>query len=269
MSLSESPIPEGPKKKEGCAVQSVDRALLLLKLVCEHSGPVSIGELCASSGLNRTTVWRLLSTLEKNHFVDRSGNTKDYDLGIAATALCMEPQRRYAPLIRCAMPEMVPLMEQSQESVLLSVPHPAGTLIISQINPPQSIRLRDYVNLVTPLWNSSNGKVMLSYFSPAQLEQFLACQPADQKSPALKTPEHLRRDIEETARKGYGVVVGEFSQEENGISAPIFYNGSIIGFLGLGGPYSRFTPSRMELISAPLIDACHRIEAQLIKTNNE
>lgn len=265
MSLSESPIPDSPEKKEGGGVQSVDRALLLLKLVCEHSGPVSIGELCASTGLNRTTVWRLLSTLEKNHFIDRDPGTKDYDLGIAATTLCVEPQRRYAPLIRCAMPEMRPLMAQAQESVLLSVPHPAGTLVISQINPSQSIRLRDYDNLVTPLQNTSNGKVMLAGFSPVQLEQYLSSQPAAGGADGPWDPQAFRREIEETARRGYGIVVGEFDRQENGISAPIRYGGSIIGFLGLGGPCSRFTRERMERISAPLLAACRRIERQLAK----
>jgi len=250
-------------KKDSFSVQAVDRALLLLRLVGESNGPVLIGQLCSRSGLNRTTAFRLLSTLEQNRFVERNPVTKEYDLGIAAITLCMEPQRRYAPLVRQSVPEMQHLMELSQETAMLSVPYSSGTLIISQIDPPQSVRLRDYVNRVTAIHGTSNGKVLASFYTPAQLDQFLSQSLPAFTECTIIDPAAIRLEIEKVRRLGYGMVVGEYSIEENAISAPILYQGAPIGFLGVGGPRLRFTAERMEALAPDLCSACRRIEATL------
>lgn len=46
-------------------VQSVERALDLLELVANSEQSISIMELMEKTGLNRTTIWRILGTLEK------------------------------------------------------------------------------------------------------------------------------------------------------------------------------------------------------------
>lgn len=253
-----SPAPEG--KRESGGAQAVDRALLLLRLVGEEKGPVSLQTLCARSGLNRTTVWRLLTCLEKNHFLARNPFTKEYDLGYAVSHLCALPQRRNAPLIRLVLPEMEQLMEQFQESVLLSVPCPGGTITICQIDPQRSVRLKDYVNQVTPLWGTSTGKVLLAHFPPKQLESFL-CQPLSAFTPdTITDPELLRREIIQASSAGYATVDGEWSGEESGISAPILSCGEPVAVLGIGGPRTRLTHQVMKQIAPALCAACRKVE---------
>ncbi len=46
------------------SVQSVERALNILLIIADETLPVSIARIVECSGLNRTTVWRLLVTLE-------------------------------------------------------------------------------------------------------------------------------------------------------------------------------------------------------------
>lgn len=263
MDRNEHPEADLAEKKDSPSVQAVDRALLLLRLIGESNGPITIGELCSRSGLNRTTAWRLLSTLEQNHFVERNLVSKEYDLGIAATTLCMELQRRYTPLIRQAIPEMRQLMELSQETAMLSVPYSSGTMVISQIDPPRSVRLRDYVNLISPIHGTSNGKVMASFFTPSQADQFLSQSFPAHTEYTIVDPAALRLEIDKVRRLGYGTVVGEYNVEENAISAPILYRGTPIGFLGLGGPRPRFTAEQMEAIAPALCSACRNIESKL------
>lgn len=166
LSPSTQTPPAQAEKRCAAGAQSVERALYLLQMIGEEDGPVSLPVLCERTGLNRTTVWRLLSTLEKYHFLCRNPKTKDYDLGYGATMLCTAPQRRYATLIRRAQPAMERLVEHTQESLVLSVPHAGGTLVVYQMDSPLSIRLKDYTNQITPLWNTSNGKVLLADLPP-------------------------------------------------------------------------------------------------------
>ena len=264
MTQSIQPLPPREETPKATGAQAVERALLLLRLVGAQGGPVSLQTLCSRSGLNRTTAWRLLSTLEKHHFLDRNPSTKEYDLGFAATNLCITTQRRYAPLIRCAQEEMERLMEQTQESILLSVLHMDGTVVIHQVDPPRSVRLRNYVDQESPFLGTSNGKVALAYLSPQELERFLRqpMEPTTQRT--VTEPEALLREVEETRRRGYGIVEGEWSLEENAISAPIVVEGELVAFLGIGGPSARFTRAEMERAAPALCRACRTVAAGLL-----
>lgn len=255
------PAAEGRRDTGG--TQAVDRALLLLRLVGEEEGPATLKTLCARSGLNRTTAWRLLSCLERNHFLDRDPFTKCYDLGPSATRLCDLPQRRHAPLVRLAHPELERLMEETQESCLLSVPCAGGTITISQVDPPRSVRLKDYTNQVCPLWGTSTGKVMLAHLPTPQLDAFLAKPLAPFTGDTIVAPDALRAEIARVRIQGYATVEGELSEEENGISAPVLSCGEPVALLSVGGPRSRFLGPDMARIAPLVCAACRRIEKQL------
>ena len=62
-------------------IQSVDRAVALLRAVAAAPGPTPLADLADSVGLNRSTAWRLLLTLEHHGLVDRDGATGGFVLG--------------------------------------------------------------------------------------------------------------------------------------------------------------------------------------------
>lgn len=264
LSPSTQTPPAQAEKRCAAGAQSVERALYLLQMIGEEDGPVSLPVLCERTGLNRTTVWRLLSTLEKYHFLCRNPKTKDYDLGYGATMLCTAPQRRYATLIRRAQPAMERLVEHTQESLVLSVPHAGGTLVVYQMDSPLSIRLKDYTNQITPLWNTSNGKVLLADLPPRELEHLLRQQPMSFSLQPVEDLEAVREAVRLTAQRGYGTVEGEWSMGENGISAPIYAGNQLVAFLGIGGPDTRFTHQDMEDVAPLLCSACTEIGADLL-----
>lgn len=262
--MSQTTNPTGEEKRPTGGAQAVERALQLLQMIGLEDGPISLPVLCERTGLNRTTVWRLLTTLEKYHFLCRNPKTKDYDLGYGATMLCTAPQRRYAALIRRAQPAMERLVEHTQESLILSVPHAGGTLVIYQLDSPLSIRLKDYTNQITPLWNTSNGKAALSTLPPRELEQMLRQQPLCFSSEPVEDLDSVREEIRRAAQLGYGTVEGDWNEGENAISAPIFAGGQLVAFLGIGGPDTRFTRQDMAEVAPLLLEACAEIGADLL-----
>lgn len=244
-------------------IQSVDRALRLLTLISEQNGPLSLQQLCELSGLNRTTAWRLLGTLEAHGFIERNVFTKEYELGFAALRLSSGTERQYAPLIRKARPYLQELMEQSSESVLLSVPRFSGTVAIDQVDSPQSVCLKNYINIVTPLHCSSTGKVILSLLSEQELSDYLRRPLEAFTSRTITDPMLLRRQLTAAAHEGYATVVEELADGENGISVPILYRERPLAILSIGGPAFRLTAERMRELAPLLIAAGRRISALL------
>lgn len=244
-------------------VQAVDRALALLKLIAEQSEPVPLSHLCEATGLNRTTVWRLLCTLEDNGFVEKNAAAPDYELGIAALNLSSAATERYAPLIRRSHPVMQELTDFCQESVLLSVSRFSGICAIDQIDPPQSICLKNYINITTPLHCSSTGKVLLSLLPSEELNAYLRGHLEAVTEYTITDPSILRRQLEQAAVSGYATVEGELSSDENGISAPIMYRSHMIALLSIGGPSYRLTADRMRELAPSLLDASRQISRLL------
>lgn len=254
------------KKKDNSSVQAVERALTLLKLIANSSASVSVADLAIQTNMNRTTVWRLLTTLELQDFVERDPVTKGYQLGFAALNLVSEKDK-YSPLIRRALPTMKRLLEKVEESVLLSVPKPLGVLTIQQINPPnQHIRVVDYLNMTLPLHATSNGKLLLSYLSKSELD-ILLNQPLEKLTPHTITDRNeLLKEVDQIRKQGFATNFGELDESENGLSAPILdEQGNLVAFISLSGPSFRFTKEKVFDCATTIIKSAKEIADNLKK----
>lgn len=249
--------------KEGTSVQAVERALYLLKVIGEYSTPVSVSEIAKRTGLNRTTVWRLVGSLENQGFVEKDPISKGYQLGYAIYQLNSQNDP-YGPLIRRARKTLEKLKEESGETVLLGVPKNNGILTIDQINPNHTIRLIDYSNTISPLHCSSNGKIFLSLLPEEEL-RILLDQPLKQYSKnTITDPKQLRKELDTIRVQKVGICRGELDENENAISAPIFdSNKNLVAFITIGGPSFRFKENELLSMRERILEAAKDIEKQL------
>jgi len=237
-------------------VQAVGRALGLLKSVAEGHGPVTAADLAAASGLNRTTVWRMLSELEAHGFVTRSGDG-GFTLGAAALTLGVATTRRFDPLVRLALPAMQALRAQTDETVILSVPYGGGVMTVEQLDSPQTVRLRNYLYEISPLTISSPGKALLASYSDAELDAVLAA-----REPGLDRSA-FAAEIDRARADGYATVYEDLAPGESGIAAPIRAQGHVVALLNVSGPSVRLTPATMREIAPLLVAACTQVSALL------
>ncbi|MFB5190674.1 IclR family transcriptional regulator [Alicyclobacillus fastidiosus] len=256
---------ENPLKlKQGePTVQAVDRAIVLLKLVSMSEHPIPINDLAKQAHINRTTAWRLLSTLEHHGLVERDALTKGYRLGLAAGQLTSVTSSNELLSLR-ARPMMEKLAETTQETVMLSVPKNFGVVAISQIDPPHSVRLIDYVDVVLPLHCTSNGKLLLANLPKAEVEHFFD-RPLEKRTTRTMTdPLELKKQLNTIRKNGFALSIGELDESENGISAPIYdANGVLIAFISVSGPAFRFTEDRAIQIAQNVVKTAVEISNAL------
>ena len=84
--VSARPAGRGDRRAPAQPVQSVDRALELLAAVASSDHPPTVAQLSAVCGLNRSTAWRLLATLETHGMVERQPSG-GYRVGYGALRL--------------------------------------------------------------------------------------------------------------------------------------------------------------------------------------
>src|SRR5690348_3265663 len=116
-------------------VQSVARAAALLKaLGAGDPAAATVFDLADRCGLNRSTAWRILATLEDAGLVERDPRTGLYGVGYAVVALAAGAG--HEPLVRRAHPRLRALAEACEETASLAVPRNLQLVYVDQVQAP-------------------------------------------------------------------------------------------------------------------------------------
>jgi DNA-binding IclR family transcriptional regulator len=114
-------------------IQAVDRAVLLLKAVAASATAPTVLELARACGINRSTAWRLLRTLEYHGLIDRDPVTQRYTVGYGAITIAAAVTDD--TLVRRIRPLLKDLSARTEESFTLAVAKRFNLVYVDQVGP--------------------------------------------------------------------------------------------------------------------------------------
>ncbi|HEV3378936.1 MAG TPA: IclR family transcriptional regulator [Thermoleophilaceae bacterium] len=198
-------------------VQSVQRAATLLEAIAGAPEPLTAPELAERCGLNRSTAWRILATLEDEGLVDRDPATNRYSIGYALTRLASAAGDS---LPRRARPHLEELARHAGETVSLAVPRGLQLVYVDQVQAPH-VMAADWLGRAVPLHATSTGKALLAFLPPEELEAALSQPLPSFTESTITDPVRLRAELDRVGKRGYAVSRGELETALWGASAPI------------------------------------------------
>ena len=152
-------------------VQSVERAAALLRAVSAATGPASSATALAETvGLNRTTTWRILTTLEHQRLVALDKETGTYSLGFGLIDLA--GQADGDALVRSARVVLQRLAAQARETAALAIVR-GGVLTYVAEATADTMVAAGWQGREVAVHATSTGKVLLAYSHPAELRVLL------------------------------------------------------------------------------------------------
>jgi len=239
-------------------VQSVARAADLLKALGAHGGPATVFDLADRCGLNRSTAWRILATLEDEGLVERDPATGRYEIGYALVAL--GAAAGHDPLIRRAHPALRALAEACLETASLAVPRGMQLVYVDQVQAPH-VMAADWLGRATPLHATSTGKALLAWLSeddigaalPGRLERFT--------DTTITTRPVLRTELAQVRARGYAISRGELEPALWGVSAPVLDGGRPVAVVSVWGVESRIRARGLDALGARTLAAADEIAA--------
>ncbi len=245
-------------------VQAVARALNLLKAFTEGDGELSVTELSRRLELPKSTVSRLLATLEREDFVARNPETGRYRLGVGILAL-VQHVTAYGNVRDLARPHLRWLVDQVRETATLAVLDGRDAINVDQVVAPGRLILRvGWVGRRMPAHAVSSGKAILAFLPEEELDYCLEPPLASMTAYTQTDPVTLRRELEAIRREGYAVALQELEEGLHAMAAPIFnHEGRPIASVGISGPASRLTREWMEAHVASLVRAAWEISRGL------
>jgi IclR family transcriptional regulator, acetate operon repressor len=248
VSKSESPAAElNAVQQRRNGVQSIDRAVAILRCFDGRTPELGISELARSTGLSTTTVHRLLAAMQKNHLVRQTG-TKRYGLG--PFLLQMANSGAIPRTFReAAMPFMTDLRDEFDETVGLHEFLGTGHRIVAaQVESHQELR-RTYTDIGVPikLAHGGPGKAIWTALPEDERRRYLA-EPIEKKTVAtIVEPAEVERELDEARARGYAASKGQRTVGIYAVAAPVFdHTQKVIGAIGVSVPEVRMTEDRAD-----------------------
>jgi DNA-binding IclR family transcriptional regulator len=202
-------------------VQSVQRAAALLEAIASEPEPRTAPELAGRCGLNRSTAWRILATLEDVGLVGRDPQTQRYAIGPAVARLAAAGGDSLPVLAR---PHLEELARRTGETVSLAVPRRLQLVYVDQVQAPH-VMAPDWLGKAVPVHATSTGKALLAFLPPDELDEALGRPLPRFTERTITDPARLRDELERVRRRGYAVSRGELEAALWGASAPVLDRG--------------------------------------------
>ena len=243
-------------------VQSVERAFAVLR--CLAGGPAGVSAIAERVGLPKSTVSRLLSTLQDVGAVEQAGAGGDYRVGgglidIAAGAL---PGRS---LIAAARPHLAELVDALDEVAGLSVFDVQDVVYVEQVSADRHVQVRDWTGERIPAHMVSSGLVLLAHLDDSELDRYLARPLEGATGRTVTEPEQLRKRLATIVRDGFVWTFDEYVPGVSSVAAPVVgADGPVLAAVHVHGPSYRFPEAgRAPAIAALVAEAGRRIGARL------
>ena len=187
-------------------VQSLDRAFLLLELMADADGEVSISQLAADSGLAVSTIHRLVRTLVVLGYV-RQLPSRRYVLGPRLIHLGECSSR---VLATWAQPHLSRLVDTIGETANMAMLDGDRVVYAAQVPSRHSMRMFTEVGRRVHLHCTGVGKVLLAQMPPDRARRLLVQGGMPARTDRTVTdPDELLAQLPAIATQGYALDDGE------------------------------------------------------------
>jgi len=249
----------GPAPALAHRIPAIDRAVDVLEALA--AGPAVIRELAEGLGVPRSTVYRVLNSLEARGLVVRGADTA-YRLGPQLLRLARAVPAGF-DLVALARPLIDELAHALRCSVKLSVLDGDAAVVVAVAESPETYAVTTQVGRRFPLHAGAASKI-LAAFGPDALRERLLAAPLSRLTPATITGRAALRDALDAIRAaGHAEDAGEFAPGIRARAAPVFGpDGACVAALSI--PYLEGTPAAREAeIQSALLRCASAITARL------
>ncbi len=244
--------------QESQTIRSVERALDVLLCFSGESQGLRVTDIAEKLGLYKSTVHRILVTLESRGFVRHDQMTGRYHLGLKALELA-SGYLTSGDVPAVAYPEMLALRDRAQETVSLYIRDGLERVRIQRAEGPLTVRRVVGLGERLPLYLGASGKVLLAWLPPPERAAIL-----DQILPPDFDRAALEAALEQARKQGWAESLEEREMGVASVAAPVLdRTGRCVAALAISGPVSRFEPERTAKLAGLVLMSARNIGMRL------
>lgn len=235
------------KEKPEQLVKSVDRSLQILEIITKSGKPLGVTEISRKTGIHKSTVYRLLSTLGYRGYISQADQDDKYTVGLKLFEIGSIAINDL-DLRQSVAPYLEKLMELTGETIHLGVLDNGEVVYIDKFESQKTIRMYSKIGKRVYAHSTSLGKVLLAFSPEEILERIIQNQGLPQKTKnTITDPDKLKNHLTRISQQGYAVDDEENEIGIRCIAGPVFdFQGKILAAFSISGPAIRITQEKIE-----------------------
>ncbi|MCV7193368.1 IclR family transcriptional regulator [Mycolicibacterium brumae] len=242
-------------------VRSVNRALSILQVLA-RTGPAGVSRIAEELGIHKSTVFRLLATLEARGMVEQNASRGEYQLGDGVVQLAAGVTQRHdiSVLSRTVCQQ---LAADAGETVNIAILDGDELLTLDQVLGASAITTVNWTGQRQVLHATAGGKVFLAAMSDADLDEHLRRPLTSFTEHTIVDPALLRAEIARVRETGWATTGDELEIGLAALAAPIrSLRGDVEAVVAISGPSFRVNRQTAPELAESVLSAAAAISAR-------
>lgn len=219
----------------------------MLSLFTRERPALTLTEIVKATGLNKTTVFRILTTLDGDGYLERDSSTRRYRPGLKVLHLGFTAISSLE-LRQVARPHLSKLSETTGETTSISILDGLDVVYIERIRGPQSI-----VGVVLGIGSripancGSMGKVMMAYLPAGELSHRLRKAALEPCTPAsIVDKSEIETELKQIRKQGFATNNEELEIGLRAIAAPVWdHSDRVVAAINVSGSVRTISSERL------------------------
>ena len=226
-------------------LNSVKNALKILKAFKINDHQKGVLDLADQLEISKSSVHRLLKTLESEGFVTKAKNNAKYELGMSLIEL-NSIYLKHLDIYDVTLESMMKLITLTGETSHLAILKNDVIVYINKLSNQQTVEVESHIGHSNYIHCTASGRVLLAFSNPATINRIIE-QPLMRFTPrTIVDANLLLKELQNTKEKGFAIVQGEYRDTMTSIAVPIKnIQGKVIAALNIVAPTKRLTDEKI------------------------
>jgi IclR family acetate operon transcriptional repressor len=217
--------------------KAIGHALHILEIFKGETGPHSLSEITRKTALPKSSVFRILRTLEVTGYLERSSGDR-YALSPAMAAQVSNGLAH--KLVQVALPFVQGLNREFRETVSVACLFENHIEVVLTVPSPERIQMSNVQGGIIPPYASSLGKCIVAHQPESCRHRLLSTYGITPFTPKTITSElELNKEYEKVRKQGYSIDLEETAVGGCCFAGPIHYGGKVIAAISISVPKMR------------------------------
>jgi len=243
---------------------SVVKAFHLLDHFSLSKPEWGVRELAKEIGVNKSTTYRMLATLESIGILKKDQTSEKYSLGLKLFELGSRVSIQSA-FVSKTHPVLESVAEEITETVHLGILKDQQVFMVDKIESPKGLKLNSVIGTFSPAHCSGLGKVLLAHQNEDTLSKSIEHLPLKAYTEfSITTKQKLSKELESIRQQGYAIDRQELELGLICVAVPIYNQlGRVIAALSAAGPAIRFKEENVAAYVATLQKGAATIQQKI------
>lgn len=242
--------------------KTVVRSMDILNLFIDHT-ELSFQEIINLSGIPKTSVYRMLMSLEDMGFLEKGADSK-YRLGLLFLKFGHLVSTRL-DIRMIAYPIMIELHNDVKEAINLIIREGNEAIYIEKIDTKQKVRLYTAIGRRSPLYAGACSRSILSFLPDSEIKAYIeSTELIPFANGTITDKQELYETVQQSRSEGCTVSHSELENFTSAVAAPIFnHNGEVMAGISIAGMEANYQGENAEILKEKVKKAAAEISRQL------